>query len=323
MKRNGWVLVPVLVLVNSAAIWGQTEWARENIVPADWTFGAGLALALGFAAGLELIGMLLATEADRAEEKGMMSGGIRIGSYGVGLVSGSLNLSHWGWNTAAGVAFAFLSAISPFLWGIHSRISSGRNAAPSRRFWHPIRSIELLRYAAWEGISDEEEALRRFQGEAEKEPSLLTAKEIPAAELEEIKESFLRSIAPTGSGKMGILTPEMIASLEAEEKEMQEEEKEYISDGEGNPTAEILRPISPARPRALRASWDAPKVVEMLLLGSPKAEILAATGVSLTSYGRISKVLRTLQNDPSIRIDAAKEKVSPDHIDMIRRALTR
>jgi hypothetical protein len=115
----------------------------------------------------------------------------------------------------------------------------------------------------------------------------------------------------------------MIASLEAGEKEMQEEEKEYISDGEGNPTAEILRPISPARPRALRASWDAPKVVEMLLLGSPKAEILAATGVSLTSYGRISKVLRTLQSDPSIRIDAAKEKVSPDHIDMIRRALTR
>lgn len=156
------LLVLVLILVNSAAIWGQAGWALENIVPAGWDWRAGLALSLGFAAALELIGVFLATAADEAEEKGQPAGGVRIGSYAVGLISGGLNLSHWGLFTAAAFAFGFLSTVSPFLWGVWSRVRRGRPVAPSRRFWHPIESVKLIRFMAWEGIVSEIDAIREL-----------------------------------------------------------------------------------------------------------------------------------------------------------------
>jgi len=154
-RRSTGLLIGILMLVNSAAIWGQAGWALDHIVPASWDWRAGLALALGFAAALELIGVFLATMADEAEYRRQPAGGIRLGSYAVGLVSGALNLSHWGFTTAAAAAFGFLSAVSPFLWGIYSRVRRGRPIAPSRRFWHPIRSVRLLRFMAWHGLTDE------------------------------------------------------------------------------------------------------------------------------------------------------------------------
>lgn len=153
------LLVLILILVNSAAIWGQAGWALEHVVPAGWDWRAGLALSLGFAAALELIGVFLATAADESEATGQPAGGVRIGSYAVGIVSGGLNLSHWGVTTAAALAFAFLSAVSPFLWGVWARVRRGRPAAPSRRFWHPIRSVRLIRHMAWHGIVDEADGI--------------------------------------------------------------------------------------------------------------------------------------------------------------------
>jgi hypothetical protein len=154
-RRSTALLIGILMLVNSAAIWGQAGWALEHIVPAQWDWRAGLALALGFAAALELIGVFLATMADEAEARHQSAGGIRLGSYAVGLVSGALNLSHWGVWTAAAAAFGFLSAVSPFLWGIYSRVRRGRPIAPSRRFWHPVAAVRLIRHMAWRGLTDE------------------------------------------------------------------------------------------------------------------------------------------------------------------------
>jgi hypothetical protein len=154
-RRSTALLIGILMLVNSAAIWGQAGWALEHIVPAQWDWRAGLALALGFAAALELIGVFLATMADEAEARHQPAGGIRLGSYAVGLVSGALNLSHWGVWTAAAAAFGFLSAVSPFLWGIYSRVRRGRPIAPSRRFWHPVAAVRLIRFMAWHGLTDE------------------------------------------------------------------------------------------------------------------------------------------------------------------------
>jgi hypothetical protein len=154
-RRSTALLIGILMLVNSAAIWGQAGWALEHIVPARWDWRAGLALALGFAAALELIGVFLATMADEAEARHQPAGGIRLGSYAVGLVSGALNLSHWGVWTAAAAAFGFLSAVSPFLWGIYSRVRRGRPIAPSRRFWHPVSAVRLIRHMAWHGLTDE------------------------------------------------------------------------------------------------------------------------------------------------------------------------
>lgn len=163
-RRGRWALLPVLLLVNGAAVWGQAGWALEHIVPASWskTGYAPLTLALAFAAAIELIGVFLSLSADDAEDRGLPSGGIRLGSYAIGLVSGTLNYSHW--NGAAAIAFALLSAISPFLWGINSRVNRARPIAPSRRFWHPVRSVALIRHMAWEGIALEAEGIADMAG---------------------------------------------------------------------------------------------------------------------------------------------------------------
>lgn len=167
--RGRAVLVLVLLLVNGAAMWGQVGWALSHIVPEIVPAGTdprvGLGLALGFAAALELTGVCLALFADEADEVGVPSGGMRFGSYAMGLVSGGINLSHWGWG-AAGIAFALLSAISPFLWGIRAKIRRGVAVAPSRRFWHPKKSVTLIREMAWRGLADENDALRQLTAEA-------------------------------------------------------------------------------------------------------------------------------------------------------------
>lgn len=175
-RRSTGVLVLVLLLVNGAAVWGQAGWALENIVPAGWDLNAALALSLAFAAAIELIGVFLAMMADAGEDEGLPSGGVRLGSYAVGLVSGSLNFSHWYVSgVSAAIAFGFLSAVSPFLWGIWSRVRRGQMSAPSRRFWHPVRSVSLIRGMAWDGLSDENEAVRRLS-----KPRLLDVPRVPS-----------------------------------------------------------------------------------------------------------------------------------------------
>lgn len=85
-------------------------------------------------------------------------------------------------------------------------------------------------------------------------------------------------------------------------------------------------PVSPAAPRAPRApriSWDAAKVIDMILDGTPKQEIMNTTGVSPASLGRLQKVTNMIRSDRSAVIDAKAEKVRPEHVDMIRRAITR
>jgi hypothetical protein len=167
--RGRAVLVLVLALVNLAAIWGQAGSFLEHVVPAalppntHWAFG--LALALAFAAALELTGVYLALSADDADDVGVPSGGMRFGSYVIGLTAGALSFSFWGWNHT-GLAFGILSTMSPFLWAVRAKIRRGQPVAPSRRFWHPKRSVTLIREMAWRGLANEEAALRQLNAEA-------------------------------------------------------------------------------------------------------------------------------------------------------------
>ena len=170
-RASGAALLTTLLLVNAAAIWGQAGWAlshiSEKIIPQEWAHAAGfgIALAIGFAMAIEGVGVFLALSADEADEAGLPAGGVRLASYAWGFfVSGGLNLSHWSFG-AAGIAFAALSAISPLLWGVRARIRRGRSIAPSRRFWHPIRSIALIRAMAWEGIATEEEGIAHLNSQ--------------------------------------------------------------------------------------------------------------------------------------------------------------
>lgn len=190
--RGRAVLVLVLALVNLAAIWGQAGSFLKYVVPAalppntHWAFG--LALALAFAAALELTGVYLALSADDADDVGVPSGGMRFGSYVIGLTAGALSFSFWGWNHT-GVAFGILSTMSPFLWAVRAKIRRGQPVAPSRRFWHPKRSVTLIREMAWRGLADEEAALRQLN--AEPEPVTPTAPApvpAPATEVEVVEQ---------------------------------------------------------------------------------------------------------------------------------------
>lgn len=161
------LLLP-LVLVNAAAVWGQAGWAYERVTPrlvAEVT--ARVVLSLLFALSIESIGVYLSWEAHMARMNNEAAGLLQAAAYGVGAVAGWLNWDHWhvpGEDISAAVVFALLSAISPWLWAVWSRARNrarlaelgmtdprGVKLSTSRKFWHPILSLRVVRWAAWSG----------------------------------------------------------------------------------------------------------------------------------------------------------------------------
>lgn len=159
-----WVLFPLLVATNGAAAWGQSFWLHDNVTDKTWEGFVRWGIAISVALVLELLGVFLANMADQSEERGLPAAGIRTLSYAVGLFIGAQNFAHWVTTTFwAALVFGFLSAISPFAWAIYTRVRRARRDAPSRWLWHPIESIKLTRYAAWEGIADPDQARMSYE----------------------------------------------------------------------------------------------------------------------------------------------------------------
>jgi hypothetical protein len=159
--RNAALLVPLL-LVNTAAVFGQSLWAHGNLRYGGWTF------AILFATAIESVGIYLAFEAHAALMAGHSSGALRMGSYAVGALSGVLNYLHFAGPdhapTPLAVTFAALSSISPWLWAIRSRsmnrarlfaagLIDPRAVKFSRLRWvlFPVRTFTAFRGAVWSG----------------------------------------------------------------------------------------------------------------------------------------------------------------------------
>jgi len=174
-----------LILVNAAAIWGQSGWAYEHITPAAWQPLARLTLAVLFALAVESVGVYLAWEAHAALMADQAAGLLRLGSYGIGLLVGALNYAHFAGGgytpTAQAVAFGLLSAISPWLWAIRSRsLNRGRLAelglidergvklSTSRKLWHPWRSVAVMSWAAWAGVTSPSAAVAGWEASRRK-----------------------------------------------------------------------------------------------------------------------------------------------------------
>jgi hypothetical protein len=164
------LLLP-LVLVNTAAVYGQAGWAYDHLIH-RWLI-AGL-----FAAAVESIGVYLAFEAHAALMAGDASARLRAGSYLIGLLAGALNYAHFAGAgyapTPLAVTFAALSSISPWLWAIRSRSMNrarlrelGQIDPRAVRFsllrWllFPVRTIKAFRVAVWHGIVAPAEAVAR------------------------------------------------------------------------------------------------------------------------------------------------------------------
>lgn len=154
-------LVVPLLLVNSAALYGQAGWAYDHL-------GHNRAVAVLFAAAVELIGVYLAAEAHGALMAGDASARLRLGSYLIGLLVGVLNYAHFAGPAYApnpvALTFGLLSSISPWLWSIRSR-SMNRDRLRElgqidpravrfsllRWFMFPVRTVRAFRGAVWTG----------------------------------------------------------------------------------------------------------------------------------------------------------------------------
>lgn len=165
------VLFLPLLLVNGVACWGQAGWAYTNLLPRSWV------LAVAFAVALESIGVYLSQEAHDARMNDQAAGMLQLGAYAMGATAGTLNYLHFSHNgTVTGATFAILSTISPWLWAIRSRSMSRRRLtdlgqsdkrgvklSTSRKVWHPVKSVQVIRWAAWAGVTNPDDAVAGWE----------------------------------------------------------------------------------------------------------------------------------------------------------------
>lgn len=115
-------------------------------------------------------------------------------------------------------------------------------------------------------------------------------------DLEEIMERWdIRELTEESAGKSEISSEEILSAI----------------------------PVSPAPVRTPRASWDARKVAEMAVDGARTQEIVDATSAGRSTVDRFRKVAKMLVANPRAEIDFAKEKLSAEHVTIMRELVTR
>lgn len=171
-------LILLLVGINGAATVGQTKFFLPRVTNAngweDWALAGYIALCI------EMIGVYLASMAHAALMADQSAGLLRFGSYIVGGGVGFLNYWHFcgpNWTpTALALVFGGFSAISPLLWAIYSRHKHrarltelglvdkrGVKLSINRKIWAPWKSLKVMKFAAWEGITNPDEAVRAWE----------------------------------------------------------------------------------------------------------------------------------------------------------------
>jgi len=162
-EHRGWLAAVPVVLVNAVAFGAQLGFWRAHVPAA--------AEAVLVALALESIAIYLAWQAHLAQIADDSALRLRLAAYGMALVIGALNYSHFmapGWRpTVEAVTFGMMSAISPWLWSVHSRRQS-RDAlkakgliephavrlGATRWTWHPVRAWRVMFRATWQGEND-------------------------------------------------------------------------------------------------------------------------------------------------------------------------
>ena len=170
--RRAWLAAVPVILVNAVAFGAQLGFWRAH-VPL-------VAEAVLVALALESIAVYLAWQAHLAQLADDSALRLRLAAYGMALLIGTLNYSHFmlpGWRpTVAAVTFGMMSAISPWLWSVHSRRVS-RDALKAKGLiephavrlgatrwqWHPVRSVRVMSHATWIGETDPAAAIAVWQ----------------------------------------------------------------------------------------------------------------------------------------------------------------
>lgn len=93
------------------------------------------------------------------------------------------------------------------------------------------------------------------------------------------------------------------------------------------PQPEEIAPVSapPAitRTRKPRAQWDAALVTELAVDGVPNVEAHEKAGIGQSTFGRYKKVASMLKANPTQNIDVQAEKVPLEHVEMMRKLVSR
>lgn len=170
--HRGWLAAVPVILVNAVAFGAQLGfWNAHLPVTAE---------AVLVALALESIAISLAGQAHLAQLADDSALRLRLAAYGMALAIGVLNYSHFdgpGWQpTVPAVTFGMMSAISPWLWSVHSRRAS-RDALKAKGLiephavrlggtrwtWHPIRSVRVMSAATWAGETDPAKAIATWR----------------------------------------------------------------------------------------------------------------------------------------------------------------
>ena len=170
--HRAWLAAVPVILVNAVAFGAQLGFWRAH-VPL-------VAEAVLVALALESIAVYLAWQAHLAQLADDAALRLRLSAYGMALLIGALNYSHFmlpGWRpTVEAVTFGMMSAISPWLWSVHSRRVS-RDALKAKGLiephavrlggtrwqWHPVRSVRVMSHATWIGETDPAAAIAVWQ----------------------------------------------------------------------------------------------------------------------------------------------------------------
>lgn len=181
--------VPV-ALVNATAFIGQFAWVQDHV---PWP----VPLQVMFAVALESVAIYLAWHAHLAQVSDDSSGRLKLSAYLFALVIGAMNYSHYAphWRPdALAVALGLMSALSPWLWGVHSRRASrdrlkaqglieghAVRLGANRWLWHPWRSVQVMYHATWDGENNPQRAIAMLAVRQEaRRASRATSKAVPA-----------------------------------------------------------------------------------------------------------------------------------------------
>ncbi len=187
-----------LLLINGGAAYAQAAYAFDQIAPEAWNGPSRVAFAVAFSAALESIAVYVQWHAHDALmlKAHATAASLRRAAWGIAAVVAGINYAHFANGitpTAAAVAFALLSLLSPWLWGLHTRRAqhvqllaedasliddAGVEFSPKRRRMFPIRSLMAARWSiehnerdprkAWDGYNAERAARKATYAEANK-----------------------------------------------------------------------------------------------------------------------------------------------------------
>lgn len=166
--HRAWLAAVPVVIVNYVAFRAQLRFWQAHLSPAD---------ALLVAVALESIAIYLSWLASLALIADDSALRLRLAAYGMALLIGVLNYSHYmrpGWRpTVAAVTFGMMSVISPWLWTAYSRriarpLLKAKNLiedhavrlGANRWIYHAYRCFRVMRAATWKGENRPAEAIK-------------------------------------------------------------------------------------------------------------------------------------------------------------------